>query len=188
MKLLDFLRKIRNKRRFKSNSMHDRTLMIGAHSNCISDDKQNIVIGAHTEILGTLQSVGKGKINIGNYTTIRGNSFIGSVDEISIGNYCIISNNVKIYDNNNHPTTPSIRKQMCIDGFYGDAWRWTHAEYAPVIIDDNVWIGEHVTILKGVHIGQGSVIGCRSVVTKDVPPYSVVAGNPAKVVKEIENK
>ena len=55
----------------------------------------------------------------------------------------------------------------------------------PVIIGDNVWIGDKVTILSNVTIGKGSVIACNAVVTKDVPPYSVVGGVPAKVIKQI---
>ena len=54
----------------------------------------------------------------------------------------------------------------------------------PVIIEDDVWIGTRVTILKGVTVGKGAIIGACSVVTKDVPPHSIVVGNPAKVVKE----
>ena len=53
------------------------------------------------------------------------------------------------------------------------------------MIKDNVWIGQHSTILKGVTIGEGAVVGCCSVVTKDVEPYTVVAGNPAKQVKRL---
>ena len=53
----------------------------------------------------------------------------------------------------------------------------------PVIIEDDVWIGSRVTILPGVTIGEGSVIGASAVVAKSVPPYSVVVGNPAKIVK-----
>ncbi len=60
------------------------------------------------------------------------------------------------------------------------------AEEKPVVIEDDVWIGSRVTILPGVTIGRGSVVGAAAVVTKDVPPYSVVAGNPAKVVKTRE--
>ena len=55
----------------------------------------------------------------------------------------------------------------------------------PVTIGDNVWIGDKVSILSNVTIGKGSVIACNAVVTKDVPPYSVVGGVPAKVIKQI---
>lgn len=57
----------------------------------------------------------------------------------------------------------------------------------PVIIEDKVWIGINSTILPGVRIGYGAIIGANSVVTKDVPPMTVVAGNPAKVIKKLEN-
>ena len=188
MRIIQFFKKLSKKRRFRKFSIHHHTLSIGPQSNCKSENKNNIVIGANCEILGSLCSMGNGKITIGNCTTIRYNSFVGSVDSILIGNHVIISNNVKFYDNNHHPTSPSERKQMCIDGFYGDAWSWKHAEHAPIVVEDNVWIGEWVTILKGVTIGEGSIIGCNSVVTKDIPPYSVAAGNPAKVVKQLCNQ
>jgi acetyltransferase-like isoleucine patch superfamily enzyme len=55
----------------------------------------------------------------------------------------------------------------------------------PVIIGNSVWIGVNSTILKGVTIGEGSVVGAGSVVTKDVPPWTIVAGNPARVIREI---
>ena len=55
-----------------------------------------------------------------------------------------------------------------------------------MVIEDNVWIGQYSTVLKGVTIGRGSIVATKAVVTKDVPPYSIVAGNPAKVVKYIE--
>lgn len=61
---------------------------------------------------------------------------------------------------------------------------WAQGTYtAPVIIEDGVWIGTRVIILPGVKIGKSSIIGAGSVVTKDVPAYSIVAGNPAKVVR-----
>ena len=56
---------------------------------------------------------------------------------------------------------------------------------APIVIEDNVWIGKRAAILKGVHIGKGSIIGLGAIVTKDVPPYCIVAGNPARIVKTL---
>lgn len=61
--------------------------------------------------------------------------------------------------------------------------RQKHAESSPVVIEDDVWIGARVIILPGVHVGTGSVIGAGSVVTKNVEPYSIVGGNPAKLIR-----
>lgn len=54
-----------------------------------------------------------------------------------------------------------------------------------LLIDDNVWIGENVVVLSGVHIGKGSIIAANAVVTKDIPPYSMAVGVPAKVIKTL---
>ena len=170
---------------FQKVSDYGENLQVYPTSGCYADKPGLIKIGCNCDIAGTLYSMDDGKIEIGDYTEVREHSFIGSVCSVKIGNCGIISNNVKIYDNNNHPTDPKMREDMCKHGFVGDAWRWTYAEYAPVIVEDNVWIGERSTILKGVTIGRGSVIACNSVVTKDVPPYSIAAGNPAKVVKRL---
>ena len=187
MNLLNSIKRIIKRRKFLKWAQIGKNLKVGVNSNCSAEREGSIKIGDNCEILGALICMDNGNIEIGDHTEIRGNSFIGSVESIKIGSCVIISNNVKIYDNNNHPTSPSIRKQMCIDGFYGDAWRWAHSAHAPVNIEDNVWIGEGATILKGVTIGKGSIVATRAVVTKDVPPYTIVAGNPAKVVKRIED-
>lgn len=55
--------------------------------------------------------------------------------------------------------------------------------YAPVVIEDDVWVGAQVTILAGVRVGQGAIVGAGAVVTKDVPAYAIVAGNPAHIIK-----
>ena len=59
-----------------------------------------------------------------------------------------------------------------------------HTKLDPIIIDDNVWIATNSTIMPGVHVGKGAVVAAGSVVTKNVLPYSVVAGNPAKEIKK----
>jgi len=75
---------------------------------------------------------------------------------------------------------------MSKSGFYGDLWHAKHSDYAPIKIHDNVWIGERAIILKGVTIGKGAIIAIGAVVTKDVPEYAIVAGNPARIVKYLK--
>ena len=146
----------------------------------------NIKIGNNVE-LGSVIYVNKdGKLKIGDYTTIRYSSEITVSDEVEIGKYVIISNNVIISDNNSHPTDPDERIKMSLSGYYSELWDYSRSISAKVIIEDNVWIGQRAIIQKGVKIGKGSIIAQGSVVTKDVPPYAIAAGNPAKIVKYLK--
>ena len=162
--------------------------IIGAGANCFSTTKEQIKIGEKCDIHAIITAKQGAIIKIGDYTTIRGDSVVGAVCSIEIGDYVIISNNVAIYDNNNHPTDPERRIEMCKSGFYSELWDWKYAAAAPIKIENNVWIGEKAAVLKGVTIGEGAIVASRSVVTKDVPPYAIVAGNPAKVVKMLRKK
>lgn len=163
-------------------------LDISSRSDCSAERPGSITIGDNCRIYGRLQTQDSGEIRIGNNSCVYLDSVIGSVNSIRIGNCVIISNHVHIYDNNNHPTSPRRRHQMCLDGFEGDAWQWRHSESAPIVIGDDVWIGEYAAVLKGVTIGEGSIVASHAVVTKDVPPYTIAAGNPARVVKEIAHE
>lgn len=169
---------------FKKNSIFGKKTLFGETSSCINKGGK-IVIGDFCDIHASIIVSKDGEIHIGNYSTIRYNSKVFSCEKVIIGNHCIISNNVTICDNNNHPTDPLMRMKMCESGFYSELWDWKYSDHKPVVIKDNVWIGEGATILKGVTIGEGSIVACKSVVTKDVPPYHIVAGNPAKIVKRI---
>lgn len=176
------------KKQFESSSIIGKDFSCTDTARCYNYTKVkgNIVIGNNVEILGTLIAEENGKISIGDNTTIRGNSRIAALESIEIGNQVIISNNVVICDNNNHPTDPTMRQKMSNSGFYSDYWEAKHSEKKKVVICDNVWIGERSTILKGVTIGRGSIVATCAVVTKDVPEYAIVAGNPAKVVKYLK--
>lgn len=185
--VLDWAKRKYKRMQFRKFSQSGEDLDICSRSGCSADQPGLIRIGEHCRIFGRLQSQGNGTIRIGNHCCIYLDSVIGSVESIRIGDCVIISNHVHIYDNNNHPTDPDVRRKMCMEGFDGDPWRWTHAEAAPITIEDNVWIGEYAAVLKGVTIGTGSIVASHAVVTKDVPPYTIVAGNPAKVVKVIGN-
>ena len=114
--------------------------------------------------------------------SVGGNTFIGNActlsaaTHISIGKHCLIAAEVRIHDNDGHPLDPARRRRgepIC------------SAESAEVSIEDNVWIGAQATIMKGVTIGENSVVATGAIVTQDVPADSIVAGNPARVVKEL---
>jgi len=152
----------------------------------IKAESGQIVIGENC-LLGkqcTLLTQGPGRINIGKNTSIRKKSTIGAVERVTIGANVIISRNVIIVDNNNHPTHPADRLKLVNSGFGSKLWGWEYSSSSPIVINDNVWIGENVRILKGVEIGENSIIGASSVVTKDVPANSIVGGNPARLLKQ----
>ena len=175
-------------RTFVKNSVYGKKLQTDAYSLCrnTTGSKESIRIGDNCRIRCQLIALGSGKISIGNNTYIGGPSKVGATESITIGNDVIISGDVHIFDNNNHPTAPEARLAMTQSAdSEGPLWSWIESESKPVVIEDNVWIGERCTVLKGVKIGRGSIVACNSVVTNDVPPYTIVAGNPAKVVKNL---
>lgn len=188
MRLFNVFKLHYKKREFQKYAAIREGLELCVRANCVADEVGHISIGKRCLIYGTLQSQGKGEISIGDYTTLYERTLVGAVCSVKIGNCVVISNHVHIFDNNNHPTDPNVRCEMCKQGFHGDAWRWEHSDFAPVVIEDNVWIGEYAAIMKGVRIGRGSIVASHAVVTKDVPPYSIAAGNPARIVKKLEHE
>ena len=128
---------------------------------------------------------------------IGGNVYLGSVmlisrSSIEIGNDVTMAWGITIYDHDSHSVYWEYRKNDniatyndMISGGFSQNKDWSHVETAPIVIGDKVWIGFDSVILKGVHIGEGAVVAAKSVVTKDVPPFTVVAGNPASVVKNL---
>ena len=189
-KMINKIKKFVKKKMFLKNAIVGRQTKFDECSSCInlSRDKKKITIGNDCCIRGIVKINENGTILIGNNTYIGGNSIIGSAENITIGNAVIISTEVHIYDNNNHPISPVKRKRMCECGdFFGKEWQWSESAHSRIVIEDNVWIGERATVLKGVTIGEGAIIASNSVVTHDVPPFTIAAGNPARVVKSLEN-
>mgnify|MGYP003495332183 FL=1 len=108
----------------------------------------------------------------GDNTYFNNNCTIDAIDKIEFGNDVLVGINCSFLDNDGHNLAVEKRK---IDT----------PNSAPIRIGNNVFIGDNVTVLKGVSIGDNSVIGSGSIVTKSIPSNSIAAGNPAKVIREL---
>lgn len=119
-------------------------------------------------------------IIIGNNVCFNFRCHVGAINRVQIGNNVLIGSNVLITDHSHgYNTLEDINIPPANRPLYSKGM---------VIIEDNVWIGENVSILPNVRVGKNSVIGANSVVLKDVPAYSIVAGNPARIIKYIKNE
>jgi acetyltransferase-like isoleucine patch superfamily enzyme len=133
-----------------------------------------------------------GKTTVGDGVFINSGTMVISRSSIEIGNAVTIAWGCVIYDHDSHSASYLDRmadqSQQLIDFSRGNLVAnkdWTNVASKPIKICDHAWLGFDVLVLKGVTIGEGAIIGARSVVTKDIPPWTIAAGNPARVVKEI---
>jgi acetyltransferase-like isoleucine patch superfamily enzyme len=123
------------------------------------------------------------EIVVGDHTFI-GNSTLITASRIEIGDDVLISWGCTIVDHHSHSILWRERA-MDVRNWYEGKKDWSAVKIAPVRVGDKAWIGFNVIILAGVTIGEGAVVASGSIVTKDVAPYTVVAGSPARQVKEI---
>jgi len=118
-----------------------------------------------------------GSLEVGDNVFINHNCFISADrSKISIGDNCLLANNVSIWCSNHDFKNPDVPISM------------QKRIMKPVTIGKDVWCGSNSVILPGISIGSGSIVAAGSVVAKDVPPFSIVAGNPARVIKERSQK
>ena len=133
-----------------------------------------------------------GFLSIGKRTSIGVSTFV-CIDSIAIGNDVMISWGCTFVDNDSHSIKSYERCDDVLDwkrgideNSIGRYKNWDKVGHGKIVIEDKVWIGFNSIILKGVTIGEGAVIAAGSVVVRDVPPYTLVGGVPAKVLKQIE--
>ena len=113
-------------------------------------------------------------VSIGDYSHISAINKIVIKDGVLTGKYVtIVDNSHGLADMSESDIAPTFRKL---------------SSKGPVIIEENVWIGEKASIMPGVTVGKGSIVAANAVVTKNVPPYSLVAGVPAKIIKQVNQK
>lgn len=158
-----------------------------------SDNREYLTIGKDCIVSGNfIFESTEGHISIGDHCYIGGGLFI-SRSSIEIGNNVTIAWGGTIYDHDSHSLN-YIDRRNDIDDELNDIRNernfilnkdWSNVTSKPIKICNDAWIGMNVLILKGVTIGEGAIVGAGSVVTKDVPAWTVVAGNPAMVVKQI---
>ena len=146
-------------------------------------DKSLVSVGKHTNIQGELLIMEYGGcINVGEYCYIGEGSRIWSGKKVTIGNRVLISHNVNIHDNIAHPLDAGDRHKDFLHIFLRQPQDNVDYRAAEIVIGDDVWIGFNATILKGVTIGNGAIIGACAVITKDVPPNAVVVGNNSQEI------
>lgn len=162
VKYLNFNRQWDNQRMLRNKMVGSIYLAKGA---TLDVEAFDVYAGSRINVnAGAILSLGSGYMNH--------DCVIDCFDSISIGHHVVISERVVLRDSDNH----TIKD---IEAISSDE----SAVTAPIVIGDHVWIGMNVIVLKGVIIGEGAVVAAGSVVNKDVPPYCLVAGAPAKVVK-----
>ena len=176
---------------FLGNSVLSRSFRV-----ILNGDKNNLTIGNGSVLTNKIVfETNSGKVKIGDNTYIGSNTSIICRDMVTIGNNVQISWNVTIYDHDGNSLDCKMRAKEVM-GYYknystGDMlkdFNWNIVKTKPIVIEDDVWIGFNCIILKGVTIGKGSIVAAGSVVSKNVEPFTVVAGNPALIIKKMKNE
>lgn len=161
---------------FKINGLNNKIVIdenanIGYCSFSVVGDNNEIHISGSTGIM-TITLRGKGcSVQIGKQTSIESCYMVcmGENNSINIGDDCMFSGNIEIWNSDTHLITDLMGNGI--------------NPSQPIVIGNHVWLGKSVKVLKGTTIGDGSIAGMNSIVTKDIPPHSIAAGNPAKVIK-----
>jgi acetyltransferase-like isoleucine patch superfamily enzyme len=126
------------------------------------------------------------EVHIGSHSFV-GNSTIVTAERVDIGDDVLISWGCTIVDHDSHNLHWERRSQDVREHYHGRK-SWEHVPVRPVRIGNKVWIGFNTIVLKGVTVGEGAVVAAGSVVTRDVAPFTLVAGNPARVIRSVQDR
>jgi acetyltransferase-like isoleucine patch superfamily enzyme len=149
-------------------------------------DSTKIAVGCHTHVLGELFTFAHGgEIKIGEWCYIGEGSRIWSAASIEIGDRVLISHSANIFDSLTHPLQAAARHEQVKQIFEQGHPLKVSLDESAVKIHDDAWIGAGAMVLRGVTVGEGGVVAAGAVVTKNVPPYCIVAGNPAVFIREL---
>lgn len=153
----------------------------------IAGSRAAVDIGRFTHVRGELLTFAHGgEIRIGEYCYIGEGTRIWSARSIRLGNRVLIAHNVTIMDSLTHPIGAAKRHEHFRQIITTGHPRELDLGERAVDIGDDVWIGCMSIVLRGVSLGRGAIVGAGSVVTENVPPWTLVAGNPARPIRELE--
>lgn len=199
MKLKEIFKRKQKDKKHSKNVIIGENTIIDKNANFRYDGNFNnsIIIGKNSMInCNFIFESNKGEISIGDRTFINAGTNLISRSKIEIGNDVTIAWGCTIYDHNSHSIDWKERRkdleQQFKDLQNGENFiknkNWDMVKSRPIKICDKAWLGFNVTVLNGVTIGEGAIVGACSVVREDVEPWTIVAGNPAKVIKRIEHE
>ncbi len=140
---------------------------------------------AREEAFMNLVRAGRAQIGRHSYAAPNVRTFAGDSTRLVIGNFTSIAGGVTFVLGGNHPidriSTFPLRERLGLEGVHADGFPSSKGD---ILVGNDVWIGTNATVLSGVKIGDGAVIGAGSLVTRDVPPFTLAVGTPARVLRE----
>jgi acetyltransferase-like isoleucine patch superfamily enzyme len=149
-------------------------------------DAKRIRVGEHSIICGELSLFAHGgDISIGDWCYIGEGAQVWSSGSVHIGDRVLISHNVNIFDSLTHPLNAQLRHAQFKAIMQTGHPRSIDLGVRAVTVSNDVWIGANACVLRGVTLGEGAIVGASAVVTHDVPPFTLVAGNPARAIREL---
>jgi len=148
----------------------------------------SLSIGADSNIEASLVlEQASARIAIGSRTHVGGGTLLAAASNIEIGDDVLIAFEAIIMDHNSHSLKFRERQHDVHDWIRGKK-DWSTVTMEPVKISNKAWIGVRAIVLKGVTVGEGAVVGAGSIVTSDVPPWTIVAGNPARIIRVLTDE
>jgi acetyltransferase-like isoleucine patch superfamily enzyme len=150
-------------------------------------ERDRLNIGDFCCIRGEILVCDNGAFTMGSHSFVGQGSRIWCRNSVTIGSHVLISHLVDVHDSDSHSFDWQERRDETVRRFEKKVNQPLSASVAcaPVLIEDYAWIGFKSSILKGVTIGRGAIVAAGSVVTSDVPPFTLVAGNPARIVRHL---
>ncbi len=147
--------------------------------------KERVVIGADSVIRGLLRNEPGGRLRVGRFVYVGDGALLSSAADLQVEDGVLIAHGAQVFDNDSHPIDAAQRESHFRSMLgYRDGVRVT-LPGAPVRLGRRCWIGLNAIVLKGVNVGEDSIVAAGSLVTRDVPPSTVVGGNPATTVKTL---